>query len=68
MKVQLVIPYLVSHLQRSGVTARGNVTSVYPPLYQSYTDERTTVLLRPEDDIKVKLLLYSTMRFLMTGQ
>jgi hypothetical protein len=32
MKVQLVTPYRVSHLQRYGVTARGNVTSVYPPL------------------------------------
>ena len=31
MKVQLVTPYRVSHLQRYGVTARGNVTSVYPP-------------------------------------
>jgi len=32
VKVQLVTPYLVSHLQRYGVTARGNVTIVYPPL------------------------------------
>ena len=32
MKVQLVIPYRVSHLQRYGVTVRGNVGSVYPPL------------------------------------
>jgi len=32
IKVQLVTPYLVSHLQRYGVTVRGNVTSVYPPL------------------------------------
>jgi len=31
MKVQLVNLYRVSHLQRFGVTARGNVTSVYPP-------------------------------------
>jgi len=31
MKVQLVTPYRVSHLQRYGVTVRGNVTSVYPP-------------------------------------
>jgi hypothetical protein len=31
MKVQLVTPYRVSHLQRYGVAARGNVTSVYPP-------------------------------------
>jgi hypothetical protein len=28
MKVQLVTPYRVSHLQRYGVTVRGNVTSV----------------------------------------
>ena len=33
MKVQLVTPYRVSHLQRYGVTVCGNVTSVYPPLY-----------------------------------
>jgi hypothetical protein len=32
MKVQLVTPYSVSHLQHYGVTVRGNVTSVYPPL------------------------------------
>jgi hypothetical protein len=31
MKVQVVSPYCVSHLQRYGVTERGNVTSVYPP-------------------------------------
>jgi len=31
MKVQLVTPYRVSHLQRYGVTVRGNVTSVYSP-------------------------------------
>ena len=29
MKVQLVTPYRVSHLQRYGLTARGNVASVY---------------------------------------
>ena len=32
MKAQLVTPYRVSLLQRYGVTVRGNVTSVYPPL------------------------------------
>ena len=32
MKVQLVTPYHISLLQRYGVTVRGNVTSVYPPL------------------------------------
>jgi len=32
MKVQLVTPYRVSHLQRYGITVRGNVTSVDPPL------------------------------------
>ena len=32
MKVQLVTPYRVTHLQRYGVTVRGNVTSVDPPL------------------------------------
>jgi hypothetical protein len=31
MKIQLVIPYHVSLLQRYDVTVRGNVTSVYPP-------------------------------------
>jgi hypothetical protein len=30
MKVQLVILDRVSHLQRYGITVRGNVTSVYP--------------------------------------
>ena len=28
----VVTPYRVSHLQGYGVTVRGNVTSVYPPL------------------------------------
>ena len=32
MKIQLVTPYRASHLQRYGVTLRGNVTSVDPPL------------------------------------
>jgi hypothetical protein len=31
MKVQIVTPYRVSHLQRYGVTVRGNVTSVHLP-------------------------------------
>ena len=35
MKVQLVTPSAVSHLQRYGVTVRGNVTSVYPPFNRS---------------------------------
>jgi hypothetical protein len=32
MKFQIVTPYCVSHLQRYGVTVRGNVTGVYRPL------------------------------------
>jgi hypothetical protein len=32
MQVQIATPYVVSHLQRYGVTVRGNVTSVYPRL------------------------------------
>jgi hypothetical protein len=35
MKFQIVTPYRVSHLQRYGVTERGNVTGVYPPLTAS---------------------------------
>jgi len=31
-RVQLVTPYLVSHLQHYGVTVCGNVTCAYPPL------------------------------------
>jgi hypothetical protein len=31
MKVQLITLYRVGHLQRYGVTVRGNITSVYPP-------------------------------------
>ena len=33
MKVQLITQYQVSHLQCYGVTVRGNVTSVCPPLW-----------------------------------
>jgi hypothetical protein len=32
MKVQIVTPYRVSHLQRYEVTVRGSVTSFYQPL------------------------------------
>jgi hypothetical protein len=32
MKVQLVIPYRISHLKRYGVTVRANIADVYPPL------------------------------------
>ena len=31
MKVQLVTPYRISHLQCYGIMVCGNVTSVYPP-------------------------------------
>jgi hypothetical protein len=31
MRVQIVTPYHVSHLQLYGDTVRDNVTSVYPP-------------------------------------
>jgi hypothetical protein len=43
MEVQIVTPYRVSHLQRYGVTVRGNVTSVYPLLL--VIDDRSGVLL-----------------------
>jgi len=36
MEVQLVTPYSVSHLQRDGVTVRGNATSVDPPLIPAH--------------------------------
>jgi hypothetical protein len=36
IKVHLVTPYRVSHLQRYGITASGNVTSVYPSLIRIY--------------------------------
>jgi len=36
MKVQVVTPYRVSHLQRYGVTVRGNVRSVHQPLHDDY--------------------------------
>jgi hypothetical protein len=36
MKVQIVTPYRISHLQRYRVMVCGNVTSVYPPLLSLY--------------------------------
>jgi hypothetical protein len=36
MKVQIVTLYGVSHSQRTGVTLRGTVTSVYPTLGYHY--------------------------------
>jgi hypothetical protein len=47
MKVQLVNPYRVSHLQRYGVTIRGNVTSVYPPLDRAVTGVGDLPLFSP---------------------
>jgi hypothetical protein len=43
MKVHLVTLYCVSHLQRYGVTVRGNVTSVYPPLPRTLFDFLTSL-------------------------
>jgi hypothetical protein len=55
MKVQIATPYRVIHLQRYGVTVRGNVTSVYPPLERGHWD-------RPNDftDCKCKSVLSSS--------
>ena len=39
IKVQLVSPQRVSHLQRYGVTERGNLTFVYPPYDEAGNDE-----------------------------
>jgi len=36
MKVQLVTPYRVSHLQCYSVTIHGNITSIDPPLTYSH--------------------------------
>ena len=44
MKVQLVTPYRVSHLQRYGIRVRGKVTCVYPPLCQAEFDFKPTNL------------------------
>jgi hypothetical protein len=33
MKVQLITPYCVSHLQHYSVTVHSNLTSVYPPYH-----------------------------------
>ena len=46
MKVQLVTPYRVSLLQRYGVTVRGNITSVYPPL-----DKNNVITLEHSPDL-----------------
>jgi hypothetical protein len=56
MKVWLVIPYRVNHLQRYSVTIRGNVTSVDPHL---------EVSVRKVDRIGIKecLFLYRSMYF-----
>jgi hypothetical protein len=40
MKVQIVTPCRVCHLQRYGVTVRGNVTSVYQPLHHDASGSR----------------------------
>jgi hypothetical protein len=47
MKVQLITPYRVSHLQRYSLTVRSNVTSVYLPLQSpsKCTASNLTVLI-----------------------
>ena len=42
-KVQLVTLYRISHLQCYGVTVRGNVASVYPPLYTHAFEMATSI-------------------------
>jgi hypothetical protein len=44
MKVQIVTPYRVSHLQGHGVTVRGNVTNVYLPLDSPLLTQSMSVL------------------------
>jgi hypothetical protein len=48
MKVQIVTPFHVSHLQRYGVTERGNVTSVYPPLDRAATGIGLKIICEPK--------------------
>ena len=48
MKVQLVTPYRVSHLQRYGVTVRGNVTGLFGVLSVFGLSVKGMIRLRPE--------------------
>jgi len=53
MKLQLVTLYRVSHLQHYGITVRGNVTSVYPPLVFTYVlKEYISFISRVEESKK----------------
>ena len=56
MKVQLVTPCRVSLLQRYGVTVRGNVTSVYPPLHfcNSMSDIFRHIFANISDDVRTR--------------
>jgi hypothetical protein len=65
MKVQLVTTYRVSLLQRYGVTVRGNVTSVYPPLrvlvqrkLRGSIDHSKTTVARQDTGIAVVKVLH----------
>ena len=64
MKVQLVTPYRVNLLQRYGVTVRGNVTSVYPPLDRAAAEIGSMYITLPIfRTFKVCCLLYHHVPF-----
>jgi hypothetical protein len=55
MKVQIVTLYRVSHLQRYGITVRGNVTSVYPPSDVTICSLTGTNILEESSDSTFKV-------------
>ena len=51
MKVQLVTPYRVSHLQRYGATVRGKAASVYPQLDMSQHPHQRPTVFTPKENV-----------------
>jgi hypothetical protein len=56
MKVQSVNPYRASHLQRCGVTVRGNVTSWYRPLHWDMRSSGMLYSVETLEDVTDRLL------------
>jgi len=52
MKFQLVTLYRVSHLQRYGITVRGNITNVFPPLVFTYVLKEYTAFISRVEGFK----------------
>jgi hypothetical protein len=66
MKFWIVTPYGVSHMQRYGVTVRGEVTSVYQPLIARFVQLFAAIPSPPPP--KNHTILYPSTRLHLKGK